>query len=160
MNKPQAKFAKPWQDCLTHDLGLKKLLERANKQEALTSAVKNAVDSLGFGSISQSLTIEWRPESPNELVLVVPNSTIGTRLQQIAPSIAREVHSYQWVIHHIRVKIKPSNSPIDKKGAHENLPEFTQAAQTAWEDLYQRLSPQSSLRESIARLLKNRKIKR
>jgi hypothetical protein len=160
MNKPLVKLARPWQDCLAHEQGFKQLLERAKKHDALSHAVQNAVYSLGFTSISQSLLVEWRPERPSELVLVVPNATIGTRLQQIAPSIAKELGKHQWVIHQVRVKVKPKQLAVrpNRKDAHP--PEFTQAAQSAWEGLYQQLSPQSSLRQAIERLLKNRKSKR
>jgi hypothetical protein len=160
MNKPLAKFAQPWQDCLAHDKGFKELLERAKKHDALTHATQNAIYSLGFESISRSLVIEWRPDRPNELVLVAPNATIGTRLQQITPSIAKELNRYQWVIHQIRVKVKPKQLGVKANRADEHPPEFSQAAQSAWEGLYQKLSAQSSLRQSIERLLKNRKSKR
>ncbi len=160
MNKPLVKLAQPWQDCLAHEQSFKPLLERAKKHDALTHAVQNAVYSLGFASISQSLLVEWGPDRPSELVLVVPNATIGTRLQQIAPSIAKELGQHQWVIHQVRVKVKPKQSGVRANRVDEHPPEFTQAAQSAWEGLYQKLSPQSSLRQSIERLLKNRKSKR
>ncbi len=160
MNKPLVKLAQPWQDCLAHEQGFKQLLERAKKHDALTHAVQSAVYSLGFTSISQSLLVEWRPDRPGELVLVVPNATIGTRLQQIAPSIAKELGQYQWVIHQVRVRVKPKLLAVRTNRVNENPPEFTPAAQSAWEGLYQQLSPQSSLRQSIERLLKNRKSKR
>lgn len=160
MNKPLVKLAQPWQDCLAHEQGFKQLLERAKKHDALTHAVQSAVYSLGFASISQSLLVEWRPDCPSELVLVVPNATIGTRLQQIAPSIAKELGQYQWVIHQVRVKVKPKPLAIRSNRVNDHPPEFTPAAQSAWEGLYEQLSPQSSLRQSIERLLKNRKSKR
>ncbi|BEI34648.1 hypothetical protein PHIN6_01660 [Polynucleobacter sp. HIN6] len=160
MNKPLVKLAQPWQDCLAHEQGFKPLLERAKKHDALTHAVQNAVYSLGFASIGQSLQVEWRPDRPSELVLVVPNATIGTRLQQIAPSIAKELGQYQWVIHQVRVKVKPKPLTVRSNRVNENPPEFTPAAQSAWEGLYHQLSPQSSLRQSIERLLRNRKSRR
>jgi hypothetical protein len=160
MNKPLVKLAQPWQDCLAHEQGFKPLLERAKKHDALTRAVQNAVSSLGFASISQSLEVQWRPDRPSELVLVVPNATIATRLQQITPSIVKELNHYQWVIHHVRVKVKPKQLGVRPNGGDKHPPEFTQAAQNAWEGLYQQLSVQSSLRQAIERLLKNRKSKR
>jgi hypothetical protein len=159
MNKPPAKSALLWQDCLAHEQGFKKLLERAKKHDALAHAVQNAINTLGFESISQSLLVEWHPDRPSELVLVVPSATIGTRLQQIAPSIAKELSRHQWAINQVRVKVKPNHSSVNLSKKNEHPPEFTQAAQTAWEGLYQRLSPQSALRQSIERLLKNRKSK-
>lgn len=160
MNKPLVKLAQPWQDCLAHEQGFKPLLERAKKHDTLTRAVQNAVHSLGFASISQSLQVEWRPDRSSELVLVVPNATIGSRLQQIAPSIAKELNQHQWLIRQVRVKVKPKQLAVKTNRVNEDLPEFTQAAQNAWEGLYQKLSPQSSLRQSIERLLKNRESKR
>lgn len=160
MNKPLVKFALPWQDCLVHEQGLKQLLERAKKHDALTYAVKQAVYSLGFESVSQSLLLEWRPDRPNELILVVPNATIGTRLQQITPSITKALDQHQWAIHQIRIKVKPSHSPRNLTRGDESPPEFSEAAQAAWEGLYQQLSPHSMLGQSIERLLKNRKSKR
>jgi len=160
MNKPLVKLAQPWQDCLAHEQGFKPLLERAKKHDALTHAVQNAVHSLGFASISQSLLVEWHPDRPSELVLVVPNATIGSRLQQIAPSIAKELNQHQWLIRQVRVKVKPKQLALRTNRVDEDPPEFTQAAQSAWEGLYQKLPLQSSLRQSIERLLKNRKSKR
>jgi len=160
MNKPLVKLAQPWQDCLALEQGFKPLLERAKKHDALTRAVQNAVSSLSFASISQSIEVQWRPDRPSELVLVVPNATIATRLQQITPSIVKELNHYQWVIHQVRVKVKPKQLSVGPNGGNEHPLELSQAAQTAWESLYQQLSPQSSLRQSIERLLKNRKSKR
>ncbi len=160
MNKPLVKLAQPWQDCLAHEQGFKPLLERAKKHDTLTRAVQNAVHSLGFASISQSLQVEWRPDRSSELVLVVPNATMGSRLQQIAPSIAKELNQHQWLIRQVRVKVKPKQLAVKTNRVNEDPPEFNQAAQSAWEGLYQKLSPQSSLRQSIERLLKNRKSKR
>lgn len=160
MNKSLGKSAQLWQDCLAHEQGLKPLLERAKKHDALTHAVQNAVHSLGFASISQSLLVEWHPDRPSELVLAVPNATIGTRLQQIAPSIAKALNQHQWLIRQVRVKVKPKQLGVRTNQVNEHPPEFTPAAQSAWEGLYQKLSPQSSLRQSIERLLKNRKAKR
>ncbi|MBM3349215.1 MAG: hypothetical protein FJY58_05895 [Betaproteobacteria bacterium] len=160
MNKSLVKLAQPWQDCLAHEQGFKHLLERAKKHNDITHAAQNAVYSLGFVSISQSLLVEWRPDRPSELVLVVPSATIGTRLQQIAPSIAKKLGQYHWVIHEVRVKVRPNHSSVNPNRRNEETPEFTQAAQSAWEGLYQKLPLQSSLRQSIESLLKNRKTKR
>lgn len=160
MNKPLVKLAQPWQDCLAHEQGFKQLLDRAKKHDALANSVQNALYSLGFVSISQCLLVEWRPDRPSELVLVVPNATIGTRLQQIAPSIAKELNQRQWLIREVRVRVKPNQFALKANKRDERPPEFTQAAQSAWEELCQKLSPQSSLRQSIERLLKNRRSKR
>lgn len=160
MNKPLVKLALPWQDCLAHEEGLKKLLERAKKHDALAHAVKRVMHSQGYESISQALLVEWRPDRPSELVLVVPSATIGTRLQQMAPSIAKKLGQYHWVIHEVRVKVRPNHSSVNPNRRNEETPEFTQVAQSAWEGLYQKLPLQSSLRQSIESLLKNRKTKR
>jgi hypothetical protein len=58
------------------------------------------------------------------------------------------------------VKVRPNHSPVNPNRRAEEPPEFTQAAQSAWEGLYQKLPLQSSLRQSIERLLKNKKSKR
>lgn len=158
MDKPQTKFAKPLKDCLLQEQGLKTLLERAKNHQKITQAAKNALDKLGFQSASQSLTVEWKQANPKEIVLIPANVAAGSRLQQLRPSITNALKEQGWPIETIQVKIKPQASPWVAMPSEQ--PKFTSSAQAAWENLYQKLSPGSSLQQTVGRLLKNRKIKR
>ena len=158
MDKPQTKFAKPLEDCLLQEEGLKKLLEQAKKHQQLTLAVKKVLAGLGFQSACQSLTVEWKLANPKEIALILLNAAIGTKLQQLRPSITNALHQEGWSIDVIQIKIKPQAPRLVTMPSDQ--PKFTILAQTAWENLYQKLSPGSSLQQTVERLLKNRKIKR
>ena len=158
MDKPQTKFAKPLQDCLLQGQGLKTLLARAKNHQKITEAARNVLDKLGFQSASQSLTVEWKQANPKEIVLIPANVAVGSRLQQLRPSIAIALKEQGWPIETIQVKIKPQASPWMAMPSEQ--PKFTSSAQVAWENLYQKLSPGSPLQQTVGRLLKNRKIKR
>jgi hypothetical protein len=160
MNKPQTKTAMPWLDCLIQEQGLKKVLERAKNHDALTLAVRKAVEHLGYPTLSQSLMVEWRPEKPNELLLIAPNSTIASRIQQLTPSITQALHQTHRSIEIIKVKVRPRESQVHLINADSKPPDFTHAAWLAWENLLHELPPESSLREAVERLLKHRAVKR
>lgn len=158
MDKPQTKFAKPLEDCLFQEEGLKKLVEQAKKHQELTLAVKKVLARLGFQSACQALVVEWKLANPKEIALIPLNAAIGTKLQQLRSSIANALHQEGWSIEVIQIKIKPQASRSIAMPSDQ--PKFTSPAQAAWESLYQKLSPGSSLQQTVGRLLKNRKIKR
>ena len=159
MNKPLVKSARPLLDCLQEERGLQKLMEQARRHENRTSQVKNALKKLGFGQLAPQIMVEWKLENPEELFLLVSSPAISARLQQIMPSLIKELSQDRWVLRSIKVKVRPRQSlPQTEEGIAP--PPFSGAATLAWQSLYDRLSPNSSIREAVAQLLNGRKTRR
>ncbi|MEY3528774.1 MAG: hypothetical protein RLZZ549_1261 [Pseudomonadota bacterium] len=143
MNKPILKSARPLLDCLQEEQGLQKLMEQAKRHENRTSQVQNALKKLGF----------------RQLAPLVSSPAISARLQQIMPSLIKELSQDRWVLRSIKVKVRPRQSlPQTEEGI--DPPPFSGAATLAWQSLYDRLSPNSSIREAVAQLLNGRKTRR
>jgi hypothetical protein len=156
MNKPILKSARPLLDCLQEEQGLQKLMEQAKRHENRTSQVQNALKKLGFGQLAPQIMVEWKLENPEELFLLVSSPAISARLQQIMPSLIKELSQDRWVLRSIKVKVRPRQSlPQTEEGIAP--PPFSGAATLAWQSLYDRLSPNSSIREAVAQLLNGRK---
>jgi hypothetical protein len=159
MNKPILKSARPLLDCLQEEQGLQKLMEQAKRHENRTSQVQNALKKLGFGQLAPQIMVEWKLENPEELFLLVSSPAISARLQQIMPSLIKELSQDRWVLRSIKVKVRPRQSlPQTEEGIAP--PPFSGAATLAWQSLYDRLSPNSSIREAVAQLLNGRKTRR
>lgn len=159
MNKPLVKSARPLLDCLQEERGLQKLMEQARRHENRTSQVQNALKKLGFGQLAPQIMVEWKLENPEELFLLVSSPAIRARLQQIMPSLIKELSQDRWVLRSIKVKVRPRQSlPQTEEGI--DPPPFSGAATLAWQSLYDRLSPNSSIREAVAQLLNGRKTRR
>ena len=159
MNKPILKSARPLLDCLQEEQGLQKLMEQARRHENRTSQVQNALKKLGFGQLAPQIMVEWKLENPEELFLLVSSPAISARLQQIMPSLIKELSQDRWVLRSIKVKVRPRQSlPQTEEGIAP--PPFSGAATLAWQSLYDRLSPNSSIREAVAQLLNGRKTRR
>jgi hypothetical protein len=159
MNKPLVKSARPLLDCLQEEQGLQKLMEQARRHENRTSQVQNALKKLGFGQLAPQIMVEWKLENPEELFLLVSSPAISARLQQIMPSLIKELSQDRWVLRSIKVKVRPRQSlPQTEEGIAP--PPFSGAATLAWQSLYDRLSPNSSIREAVAQLLNGRKTRR
>lgn len=159
MNKPLVKSARPLLDCLQEEQGLQKLMEQAKRHENRTSQVQNALKKLGFGQLAPQIMVEWKLENPEELFLLVSSPAISARLQQIMPSLIKELSQDRWVLRSIKVKVRPRQSlPQTEEGIAP--PPFSGAATLAWQSLYDRLSPNSSIREAVAQLLNGRKTRR
>ena len=159
MNKPLLNSARPWLDCLHQEQGLQKLMEQAKTHENRTEQVQKALKKLGFGQLAPQIMVEWKLENPEELFLLVSSPAISARLQQIMPSLIKELSQDRWVLRSIKVKVRPRQSlPQTEEGIAP--PPFSGAATLAWQSLYDRLSPNSSIREAVAQLLNGRKTRR
>ena len=159
MNKPLLNSARPWLDCLHQEQGLQKLMEQAKTHENRTEQVQKALKKLGFGQLAPQIMVEWKLENPEELFLLVSSPAISARLQQIMPSLIKELSQDRWVLRSIKVKVQPRQSlPQTEEGIAP--PPFSGAATLAWQSLYDRLSPNSSIREAVAQLLNGRKTRR
>lgn len=160
MNKPLLKSARPWLDCLREEQGLKSILDRAKTHENLTEQLKIVLKKLGFHEMGALVQVEWHSINPNELFLLVPSPTIGARLQQMTPSLLAELNLQKWSVSNIKIKVRP-HLWSSRSGVHRTEPPpFTGAAHEAWQKLYERLSPNSSIREAVGQLLKGRQTKR
>ena len=159
MNKPLLNSARPWLDCLHQEQGLQKLMEQAKTHENRTEQVQKALKKLGFGQLAPQIMVEWKLKNPEELFLLVSSPAISSRLQQILPSLIKELSQDRWVLRSIKVKVRPRQSlPQTEEGI--DPPPFSGAATLAWQSLYDRLSPNSSIREAVAQLLNGRKTRR
>ncbi len=160
MNKSLLKSARPWLDCLQEERGLKSILDRAQSHENLTAQVKIVLKKLGFQEMGALVQVEWHSINPNELFLLVPSPTISGRLQQLTPSLVTELNLHNWRINSIKVKVRPHLGSQRVEIHRVEPPPFSSVAHEAWQKLYERLSPNSSLREAVAQLLKGRRTKR
>lgn len=160
MNKPLLKSARPWLDCLHEERGLKNILDRAKSHGNLTEQVKIVLEKLGFHEMSPLVLVEWHSTNPNELFLLVPSPTISARLQQMAPSLVTELNLQKWAISNIKVKVRPHLWPPKSEAYKVEPPPFSGAAHEAWQKLYERLSPNSSIREAVSQLLKGKRTRR
>jgi hypothetical protein len=131
-------------------------MEQAKTHENRTEQVQNALKKLGFGQLAPQIMVEWKLENSEELFLLVSSPAISARLQQIMPSLIKELSQDRWVLRSIKVKVRPRQSlPQTEEGI--DRPPFSGAATLAWQSLYDRLSPNSSIREAVAQLLNGRK---
>ena len=159
MNKPLTKSARPWLDCLHDERGLQTLMEHAKGYEKRTMQVQNALKKLGFEQLAPQIMVEWKSENPKELFLLVSSATLGSRLHQIIPSLMKALSQDRWILSNIKVKVRPRQDPPQTE-KEKGPPPFSSAASIAWQSLYERLSPNSTIREAVAQLLKGRKTKR
>ena len=159
MNKPLLNSARPWLDCLHQEEGLQKLMERAKTHENRTEQVQKALKKLGFGQLAPQIMVAWKSGNPKELFLLVSSPTLGARLHQILPSLIETLSQDKWVLSTIKVKVRPRPSSPHAE-LEKEPPPFSGAATLAWQSLYDRLSPNSMLREAVTQLLNGRKTKR
>ena len=157
MNKPLLNSARPWLDCLHQEQGLQKLMEQAKTHENRTEQVQKAL-KLGFEQLAPQIMVVWKSGNPKELFLLVSSPTLGARLHHIIPSLIETLNQDKWVLSTIKVKVRPRPSSSQTELEREPPP-FSGAATLAWQSLYDRLSPNSTIREAVAQLLNGRKTK-
>ncbi len=158
MNKPLLNSARPWLDCLHQEQGLQKLMEQAKTHENRTEQVQKALKKLGFEQLVPQIMVVWKSGNPKELFLLVSSPTLGARLHHIIPSLIETLNQDKWVLSTIKVKVRPRPSSSQTELEREPPP-FSGAATLAWQSLYDRLSPNSTIREAVAQLLNGRKTK-
>jgi len=110
--------------------------------------------------LSSKIEAGWRSGSQDELFLLVNSASIATRLQQILPSLINELNKSGLSCKAIKVRVKPAPAAWEVKPRLEVQRErpkgLNEAAKKSWESLLEKLGPDSGLRSSIEKLLKNK----
>jgi hypothetical protein len=160
--KPSCKqTAHEWLDYLRESNGLGGVLAKTEDLAKLKSTLKLALGKLGLEHLNSKIDVSWRSGSQNELFLLVHSASTANRLQQILPSLINELSKLGIMCSAIKVKIKPSNTPWKVKPRISDAPHhkprgFNAIAKKSWEELLEKLAPDSELRKTVERLLRNR----
>ncbi len=152
--------AHDWMDYLRTSDGLGGILAKTEDLAKLKSTIHIALTNLELGHLSPKIEAGWRSGSQDELFLLVNSASIASRLQQILPSLINELAKYGLPCSGIKVRVKPAPPAWEVKprtNAHRERPKgLNEVAKKSWESLLERLGPDSGLRSSIEKLLKNK----
>ena len=92
--------------------------------------------------------------------LLVSSASIGTRLQQILPSLISELGKIGLHCKAIKVKVKPAamDWEVKPRQSPKNVPPkgLNEVAKKSWQDLVEKLPPDSDLRRAVEQLLQNK----
>jgi hypothetical protein len=155
-NKLNNHPVKTWNDYLKHDLGFRPLVEKSAAYDLLCQDLKKALISLGLESWIDQIKPVYKASAPADLFLKVSNPGIGSKLQQLLPSLQKELLKSNLIYSSIQIQIRPIDLQIQEKGApKEKLSlTFSASAKNAWKNLLQKLPADSALRKSVEDLLK------
>jgi len=152
--------AHDWMEYLRESNGLGGILAKTEDLAKLKAKLHKVLEGLDLGHLSPKIEVGWRAGGQDELFLLVTSASIGTRLQQILPSLINELGKIGLNCKAIKVKVKPASSdwevkprPNPKNVAPKGL---NQVAKQSWQDLLEKLPPESDLREAVERLLQNK----
>jgi hypothetical protein len=160
--KPSRKqIAHDWLDYLRKSDGLGSILAKTEDLAKLKAALNIALDSLDLGHLSSKIEAGWRAGVKDELFLLANTASIGTRLQQNLPSLINELGKNGVDCKSIKVRIKPASPAWEVKpreGDKKNLPPkgLNEIAKKSWQELLDKLAPDSDLRKAVERLLQNK----
>lgn len=152
--------AQGWLDYLRESNGLGAVLAKTENVAKLKAQLFIALENVGLGYLSPKIEVGWRSGGQDELFLMVSSSSMGSRLQQTLPSLINELSKNGVRCKGIKILIRPSaqsweirpqanlKKPLDNKGLNG-------VAKKSWEDLLEKLAPDSELRKAVERLLKN-----
>lgn len=159
---PRAKAAHDWMDYLRESEGLGSILAKTEDLAKLKVSLERALAELNLDHLSSKIEAGWRSAGQNELFLLVSSSSIASRLQQVLPSLINELAKKGVICSSIKVRLKPSAPMWNiKPGAGlkqtSKPPVFNEVARHSWEDLLNKLAPDSELRKAVERLLQNRR---
>ena len=154
------RIAHDWMDYLRESNGLGGILAKTEDLAKLKVVINLALTKLDLGHLSSKIEAGWRSGSQDELFLIVNSASIATRLQQILPSLINELAKSGLSCKAIKVRIKPAPPAWEVKPRSEAQREkpkgLNETAKKSWESLLERLGPDSGLRSSIEKLLKNK----
>jgi len=160
--KPSRKHtAHDWMDYLRESDGLGGILAKTEDLAKLKATLCLALESLDLGHLSPKIEVGWRSGAKDELFLLANSASIGTRLQQNLPSLINELSKNGLHCQSIKVRIKPANPTWEVKareGGKKNVSPkgFNVVAKRSWQELLDRLEPDSGLRKAVERLLQNK----
>ena len=151
--------AHDWTDFLRESDGLRGIFAKTEDLAKLKTVVNSALLKLELGHFSSKIEAGWRSGTQDELFLLVASATIATRLQQLLPSLINELTKSGLPCKAIKVKVKPAAPTWEVKPrqeAREKPKGLNETAKKSWESLLEKLGPDSGLRSSIEKLLKNK----
>jgi len=153
--------AHEWVDYLRESEGLGGILAKTEDLAKVKSQLARALIALDLGQFSQKIEAGWRQGGQNELFLLVNNASIASRLQQVLPSLINELAKNGLICKAIKVQVKPQTSNWDVQArADARTPRkptgLNPIARSSWQDLLEKLDPESSLRKAVEKLLQNK----
>jgi hypothetical protein len=152
--------AHDWLDYLRESDGLGGILAKTEDLAKLKAVINLALAKFDLEHFSSKIEAGWRSGSQDELFLLVGSASIATRLQQILPSLINELANSGVPCKAIKVRVKPSPPAWEIKPrleAQKATPKgLNEAAKKSWESLLEKLGPDSGLRSSVEKLLKNK----
>ena len=151
--------AHDWMDYLRESDGLGGILAKTEDLAKLKGRIHSALTTLDLGHLSSKIEAGWRSGAKDELFLLVSSASIASRLQQILPSLIKELANSGLVCSAIMVRVKPAPPAWEVKArptVREKPKGLNEAAKKSWESLLEKLGPESGLRSSIEKLLKNK----
>jgi len=158
--KPSRKHtAHDWMDYLRESDGLGRILAKTEDLAKLKTIINSALIKLELGHLSSKIEAGWRSGAQDELFLLVGSATIASRLQQILPSLINELAKSGLPCKTIKVRLKPAPPSWEVKprlDTREKPKGLNEVAKKSWESLLEKLGPDSGLRSSIEKLLKNK----
>ncbi len=160
--KPSPKHtAHDWMDYLRDSDGLGGILATTEHLAKLKATLHLALVALEQGHLSPKIEAGWRSEAQDELFLLVGSASIGSRLQQILPSLINELAKNGLQCKAIKVRVKPSPpaweiKPRDEAKKYEAPKGLNEIAKKSWQELLEKLPPDSGLRKAVERLLQNK----
>jgi hypothetical protein len=118
------------------------------------------LERLDIGHLSPKIEVGWRSGAQEELFLLVGSASIGTRLQQVLPSLINELGKIGLHCKAIKVKVKPTTPDWEVKPRQnpKNIAAkgFNAVAKKSLQELIEKLPPDSELRSAVERLLQNK----
>jgi hypothetical protein len=159
--KPSRKHtAHEWLDYLRESNGLGGILAKTEDLARIKSMLGTALAKLGLEHLSPKIEAGWRSGGQNELFLLVSSASIASRLQQTLPSLINELANLGLHCSTIKVKIQPPAGwevkPRTNDKSREKPQGFNAIAKKSWEDLLEKLAPDSELRKTVERLLRHK----
>jgi hypothetical protein len=160
--KPSRKnTAHDWLDYLRQSNGLGSVLARTEDLAKLKLTLGQALDKLGLEHLNPKIEAGWQSGAQNELFLLVGSASIASRLQQNLPSLINELAKLGVNCSAIKVKMKPASSQWEVKPRKSDQSTgqptgFNAIAKKSWEELLNKLAPDSDLRKTVEKLLQRK----
>ena len=152
--------AHDWMEYLRESQGLGGILAKTEDLVQLKAKLLIALERLDIGHLGTKIEAGWHLGAQDELFLLVSSASIGTRLQQILPSLISELGKIGLYCKAIKVKVKPATADWEVKPRHnpKSVPPkgLNEVAKKSWQDLLEKLPPGSDLRRAVEQLLHNK----
>jgi len=152
--------AHDWIEYLRESNGLGGILAKTEDLAKLKAKLSTALERLDIGHLSPKIEVGWRSGAQEELFLLVGSASIGTRLQQVLPSLINELAKIGLHCKAIKVKVKPTTPDWEVKPRQnpKNIAAkgFNAVAKKSLQELIEKLPPDSELRSAVERLLQNK----